>query len=111
MVVLARRSSCASPSREDAVLQAGGLTAEPSALVAGCTAAVQRGARGWERSDQQAAQRGWKDTRRDGKKSKGGEKREEMSRSCTKGKREQMEAMVGGKSKRINVSQTAIHLQ
>lgn len=46
-----------SPSRENAVLQAGGLTAQPSALVAGGAAAGQRGARGREGSDQQAAER------------------------------------------------------
>lgn len=99
-------SSRVSPSRENAVLQAGGLTAEPSALVAGRTAAVQRGARGREGSDQQAAQRGWKDMSRNGKKSQGGEKRAKMSRSCTEGNGEQMEGMVGGKNKRIRVSQT-----
>lgn len=56
-----------SPSRENAVLQAGGLTAQPSALVAGGAAAGQRGAGGREGSDQQAAERRCGDTRRDGK--------------------------------------------
>lgn len=36
-----------SPSREDAIFQACGLTAEPAALVAGRTAAGQRGTRRW----------------------------------------------------------------
>lgn len=51
-----------SPSWEDAVLQARGLAAEPSALVAGCTAAGHRGAGRREGSDQQAAQGGCGDT-------------------------------------------------
>ncbi len=46
-----------SPSGEDTIFQACGLAAEPSTLVAGRTAAVQRGARRGERCDQQAAQR------------------------------------------------------
>lgn len=56
---------CVSPAGEDAIFQAGGLAAEPSALVAGCTAASQRGARRWEGSDQQAAQRSCRDRQRD----------------------------------------------
>ena len=47
------------PSGEDPVLQAGGLAAQPAALVAGGTAAAERGARGGEGRDQQAAQRRW----------------------------------------------------
>lgn len=50
-----------SPAREDAVFQACGLTAEPTALVAGRTAAGQRGTRRWEGSDQQAAQGSFRD--------------------------------------------------
>ena len=46
-----------SPSGENTILQAGGLAAEPSALVAGRTAAGQGGARRREGSDQQAAKR------------------------------------------------------
>lgn len=46
-----------SPSREDPVLQAGGLTATPPPLVAAGTALVKRRARRWKRSDEQTAQR------------------------------------------------------
>lgn len=46
-----------SPAREDPVLQAGCLAATPTPLVAAGTALVKRGARGWERSDQQTAKR------------------------------------------------------
>lgn len=52
---------CVSPSGEDAVFQAGGLAAEPSALVTGRTAAGQGGARRREGSDQQAAERSYRD--------------------------------------------------
>lgn len=51
-----------SPSWEDAVFKARGLAAEPSALIAGRTAAGQRGAGRREGSDQQAAQGGCRDT-------------------------------------------------
>lgn len=54
-----------SPAREDAVFQACGLTAEPTALVAGRTAAGQRGTRRWEGSDQQAAQGSFRDGGKD----------------------------------------------
>lgn len=54
-----------SPAREDAVFQACGLTAEPPALVAGRTAAGQRGARRREGSDQQAAQGSFRDRGKD----------------------------------------------
>lgn len=46
-----------SPSGEDAVLQAGGLAAPPAPLVTAGTALVERGARRWERGDEQAAER------------------------------------------------------
>lgn len=46
-----------SPSGEDPVLQAGCLAATPTPLVAAGTALVKRGARRWERSDQQTAER------------------------------------------------------
>lgn len=46
-----------SPSWEDPVLQAGGLTAQPAALVAGGAATAQGGAGRGEGRDQQAAQR------------------------------------------------------
>lgn len=49
--------ACCSPAGEDSVLQAGGLAAEPSALVAGRTAAGQGGAGRREGGDEQAAQR------------------------------------------------------
>lgn len=65
---------CISPSGEDTVLQACGLTAEPSALVAGRTAAGQGGARWREGCDQQAAQGSWEDRwkerKKEGKKNK-----------------------------------------
>lgn len=63
-VCFASISICASPSGEDTILQTGGLTAEPSALVAGRAAAGQGGARGREGGDQQAAQRSCEDRRR-----------------------------------------------
>lgn len=52
-----------SPSREDAVLQAGGLAAPPAPLVAAGTALVERGARGWKRGDEQTAERCCKNKR------------------------------------------------
>lgn len=54
-----------SPAREDAVFQACGLTAEPTALVTGSAAAGQRGTRRWEGSDQQAAQGSFRDRGKD----------------------------------------------
>lgn len=48
-----------SPSRKNTVLQAGGLAAQPSALVTGRTAAGLGGAGRREGSDQQAAERRW----------------------------------------------------
>lgn len=56
-----RRCVQVSPAREDTVFQACGLTAKPAALVAGSTAAGQRGTRRREWSDQQAAQGSFRD--------------------------------------------------
>lgn len=48
------------PSREDSVLQAGGLAAQPAALVAGGATAGQGGAGGGEGGDEEGAEGSWR---------------------------------------------------